>query len=262
MAVHSPGRAARAVIAALALAAGLSGAAWPVQAAGVLAQAGGEPPLLAALVALLTDPNVAYVLFVLGLLGLMGEVVTAGTLVPGTLGVVCLVLALIGLGNLPTNWGGVLLIVVAIALFLFDLKIPGHGLSVGGIAIFALGSFLLFTPFWVAPSPQTEVRLDPWVAVATTGGVGAFFVLGVAAALRARHAPLAVGRETMIGKIGTVQRALDPAGIVHLEGEDWSAVAVGDGAVPAGTAVRVLEAEGLTLRVEALSKDEVAALQP
>lgn len=241
---------------ALAVAGGLAAVVWPAHAEGILAQAPRQPPLVAGLGALLSDPNVAYLLFVLGLLGLIGEAVTAGTLVPGTIGAVCLVLAMIGLGNLPTNWGGALLIILAVTLFLFDLKLPGHGLSIGGIVIFGLGSILLFTPFWVSPSPETEVRLNPWLAAAMTAGVGGFFLLGVAAALRARRAPLAVGRETVIGKVGTVRRALDPAGIVHIEGEDWSAVAAGGSAVPAGATVRVLRAEGLTLEVETLGQNE------
>ena len=97
----------------------------------------------------LADPNVAYLLFVLGLLGLVGEVVTAGAVFPGVAGTICLVLTLVGLGQLPTNWAGAALILAGVVMFLLDLKIPGHALSMVGRLAFALGSLLLFTPFWM-----------------------------------------------------------------------------------------------------------------
>ncbi len=206
------------------------------------------------LLAWLADPNVAYLLFVLGLLGIIGELVTAGTIVPGTLGAISLILALVGLGHLPTNWGGAALIVLAVALFLADLHVPGHALSVGGVLVFVLGSVLLFTPFWVAEAPG-EARLSPWVTASTTVGVTLFFTLGVAAAWRSRHAPLAVGRETIVGKTGVVRRALDPQGIVHVEGEEWTAEAANGATLAVGTPVRVVGVSGLTLRVEPIPED-------
>jgi membrane-bound serine protease (ClpP class) len=205
---------------------------------------------------LLLNPNVAYILFVAGLLGLVAELVTAGTVFPGVVGTISLILSLIGLVQLPTNWGGAALILAGIVMFLLDLKITGYGLTVGAMVAFGLGSLLLFTPFWM-PLPllpeATDVRLNPWLVLATTVGVTAFFLLGLAAAVRAHFVPVAMGRETMIGKVGTVRRPLTPTGIVHLEGEEWSALLADGDELPAGTAVRVVGADGLTLRVERVS---------
>jgi membrane-bound serine protease (ClpP class) len=203
----------------------------------------------------LANPDVAYILFVIGLLGLVGEIVAPGATFPGVSGAICLVLGLVGLGQLPTNWGGTALITAAIVMFLLDIKVPGHGLSIGGVIAFALGSLLLFTPFWaVSPAETTVPSLSPWVILAMTLGVAAFFIFGAAAGLAAQGRPLVMGRGTLVGKIGTVRRTLDPEGIVHVEGEEWSARPAdgfaGQGVIPVGTEVRVVNSEGLLLRVE------------
>jgi membrane-bound serine protease (ClpP class) len=201
----------------------------------------------------LANPDVAYVLFVIGLLGLVGEVVAPGATFPGITGAICLVLGLVGLGQLPTDWGGAALIIVAVVMFLIDLKIPGHALSVGGVAAFAIGSLLLFTPFWAVSPEKTAPYLSPWVILTMTVGVGAFFILGAAAGLAAQSRPVAVGRETLVGKVGVVRRALNPEGIVHVEGEEWSARPAsrfdGHTVIPVGAQVRVVSSEGLLLRV-------------
>jgi membrane-bound serine protease (ClpP class) len=228
------------------LAALMAAAFWPGASIAHATSAAAAAPLQAApslgeqLLALVTNPNVAYLLLVFGLLGLVGELVTPGTGAPGILGAICLVLAFVGLGHLPTNWGGVLLIVVAVGLFLFDLQVPGHALSIGGAVVFILGSLLLFTPPWVAAPVEAAVRLSPLLALATTAGVAGFFMLGVAVALRSRNAPIAVGRETVIGRTGVVRQDLSPEGIVHIDGEDWSARAADDCSIPAGTRVPTL----------------------
>ncbi len=205
-------------------------------------------PLLDNILAFLANPNVAYFLLVIGLLGIMAEIVTPGAIFPGALGGISLIIALVGFGQLPTNWAGIALIVAGIVLFLVDLKVAGFGLSIGGLVAFALGSLLVFTPFWV-PSAVPVVRLNPWLVVATTAGVAAFFFLGVSAVVRAHRLPIAMGRETILGRTGTVRQSLKPAGIVHLQGEEWSAVSDSGEVIPAGTPVRVVAVDGLTLRV-------------
>jgi len=208
-------------------------------------------PAVDLLLGLLANPNVAYILFVLGLLGLVAEFVTAGSVFPGTMGTISLILALVGLGQLPTNWAGAALIAAGIVMFLLDIKVTGFGLSVGGVVAFGLGSLLIFTPFWVPNVPEiSNVRLNPWLIAGTTGGVTVFFMWGVSMAVKAQFAPLAMGRETMIGKQGIVRQRLNPAGIVHVEGEEWSAVAASGEEIPVGASVRVVGADGLTLRVE------------
>jgi membrane-bound serine protease (ClpP class) len=232
---------------------GLSGAALLVvmgltATPGVPAQT--QVPLLNSLLAALANPNVAYFLLIIGLLGVVAEIVTPGAVLPGVIGVIGLILALVGLGQMPTNWAGVALIVAGIAMFVLDLKVAGFGLSIGALVAFLLGSLLLFTPFWLPAGEGSEVRLNPWLILGTTLGVAAFFFLGLSAAVRAHRLPVAVGRETLIGKTGVVRKPLKPSGIAHLQGEEWSAVSASGAEIAAGTPVRVVAVDGLSLRVE------------
>ncbi len=237
-------------------------------AAGLLLLTGGraelqtEVPILDNLLAILANPNVAYVLLVMGMLGIVGEIVTPGTVLPGIAGTIALILGLVGLGQLPTNWAGVALIVAAIVMFVVDFKVAGFGLSIGALIAFIIGTLLIFTPFWVpAPFPvggetgetgaETQ-RLNPFLALGVTAGVGAFFFLGVRAAIKAQSAPIAVGQETMIGRTGIVRRPLNPQGIVHIGGEEWSAISADGREIPVGTSIRVVAAEGVILRVESV----------
>ncbi len=234
----------------------LPGLLWvrPAAAAAILAD---RPPvlLLDQFLAFLANPNVAYLLLVFGLLGLVAELVTAGSVFPGVLGAICLILSLVGLGQLPTNWGGAALILAGVVMLLLDLKVAGWGLTIGGLVAFALGSLLLFTPFWVAGAPAVpSAQLNPWLIVGMTAGVGAFFLLGLSAAIRAQFRPVAVGQQTLVGKIGIVRQLLAPTGIVHVAGEEWSAIAADGSAIPSGAWVRVVAADGLILRVEAAAE--------
>lgn len=200
----------------------------------------------------IANPNVVYLLFVLGLLAVIAEVATPGAIGPGVAGVLMLLLSLYGLLQLPTNWLGPALIIAGVAMLLIDIKVTGLALSIGGIAAFLLGSLLMFTPPW-ADLPLTAVpaaRLSPWLIGATTLGVGAFFLLGVAAALKAQLRPLAMGRELVVGKAGLARQVLDPYGIVHIEGEDWTAEAPEGEVIPVGARIRVIAVDGLRLRVE------------
>jgi len=202
--------------------------------------------------AFLANPNVAYLLLVLGLLALIAEFATPGASVPGALGAIMLALSLYGLLRLPTNWLGPVLILTGVILLLVDIKVTGIALSVGGIIAFLLGSLLIFTPPWVAmPSAAAPVaRLNPLLIIGTTVGVGAFFFLGIAAAVRAQFRPVAMGRETLVGKTGVVRQPLQPGGIVHIEGEEWTAETATGEVLPSGTPVRVVGVDGLRLLVE------------
>jgi len=238
----------------------LRGLSWTAVTAGAVGAAAipvlpaqTQIPLLNSLLVFLANPNVAYFLLIVGLLGLVAEIATPGAVLPGVIGVIALILALAGLGQMPTNWAGVALIVAGVAMFLLDLKVAGFGLSVGALIAFALGSLLLFTPFWVPASEASGVRLNPWLILGTTVGVGAFFFLGLSAAVRAHRRPVAMGRETLVGKTGVVRKPLRPAGIAHLQGEEWSAVSASGEEIPTGTPVRVVSVEGLSLRVEPIA---------
>jgi membrane-bound serine protease (ClpP class) len=202
--------------------------------------------------AFLANPNVAYLLLVLGLLALIAEFAAPGATLPGVVGVIMLILSLYGLLNLPTNWLGPVLIITGVVMLLLDIKVTGFALSIGGIIAFLLGSLLIFTPPWAdmplsaAPVP----RLNPWLIIVTTVAVGLFFVLGIAAALKAQRRPVAVGRETLTGAAGVVVETLQPRGMVRIEGEEWSAESTTGAEIPKGTTVRVVAVDGLRLQVE------------
>jgi membrane-bound serine protease (ClpP class) len=202
--------------------------------------------------AFLVNPNVVYLLLVLGLLAVVAEFATPGAVVPGVSGTLMLILALYGLFRLPTNWLGPVLILTGVAMLLLDIKVTGFALSVGGVIAFLLGSLLMFTPPWsqlpLAAAPVA--RLNPWLIISTTVGVGLFFILGITAAFRAQLRPVAMGRETLIGKTGVVREPLSPQGIVHIEGEQWSAEAATGEAIPVGARVRVVGFNGLCVQVE------------
>jgi membrane-bound serine protease (ClpP class) len=209
------------------------------------------------LLATLANPNIAYLLLVVGLLGITAEVTTPGVVFPGVVGVICLLLSGYGLLNLPTNWLGLILILAGVAMFVADLHVAGFALSIGGLIAFGLGSLFIFTPFWASQAAATDtVRLNPWLIVGTTAGIAAFFMFGLSAAMEAQSQPVAVGRETMLERVGIVRQPLQPEGIVHIEGEEWTAISVTGEELPVGTRVRVVEVDGLRLRVEPLDEDQ------
>ena len=208
--------------------------------------------ILQGLVDWLANPNVAYLLLLAGLLALIAEISMPGIGYSGAIGVVCLILALLGLFRLPTNWIGVALIVAGFVMLLLDLKVTGFVLSVAALFALGLGSLLIFTPFWV-PTTEPTVMLSPWLAIGATLAVELFFVLGLTRAAASQRLPLAVGNETLAGKLGTVTQELNPTGQVIVESEDWSAISDDETTIPRGAAVRVVRVEGLTLRVESLA---------
>jgi membrane-bound serine protease (ClpP class) len=198
----------------------------------------------------LGNPNVAYILLVMGLLGWAGEFATGGAVFPGVAGTICLILASVGLLQLPTNWVGAALILAGFVMLVLDIKVAGYGLSVGGAIAFALGSFFLYRPTWEITPVSSNAQVNIWLVLGITAGVTAFFILGISAVVRAHSGPPAMGQETMIGKIGMVRQALAPSGSVHLGGEEWSAVAADGRTIEAGALVRVVGTDGLRLEVE------------
>jgi len=215
------------------------------------------PPVYAQVLGWLANPNVAYLLLVAGLMALLAEASAPGISIPGVAGVIMLILALAGLAQLPTNWVGVLLIVAAAVMLVLDLHLGGLALSIGAIAAFLLGSFLIFTPFW-SSAPVDAPRLNVWLVILTVVGVEAFFALGLTKAWQAQHYPVAVGRETMIGKRALVTSALNPAGIVIVEGEEWSATVGKEAHLQPGAMVEVVAVDGLVLLVRAVSDEQAA----
>jgi membrane-bound serine protease (ClpP class) len=202
-----------------------------------------------ALYGILSDPNVAYILFVAGIMGLLAEFYHPGTLLPGISGAVALVLAFVAFGTLPTNWGGVILILVAVGLFIAEAHTPGIGvLAAMGLVAFVLGSLLLFTPLTARSLAAPDLRVSPWLVGVATVGVATFFLFIVRAALRVRHLPVVTGRESLLGQEGVATTDLQPRGTVRIGGEDWSAISEPE-PIKAGEVVEVIGVEGVTLHV-------------
>jgi membrane-bound serine protease (ClpP class) len=202
---------------------------------------------------LLSDPNVAFILFTLGFYGLLFEL-QSPNFVTGILGALALILAFIGFGSLPLNVAGLLLIGLAIALFVLEFTVTSHGLlTIGGIICFALGASALYT----APGTPTApaISVDPAVIAVVTGLTGAYvaFVLFVVVRWRRRmgHTLMtSTGPIVGAGSMGLVRTALLPDGVVYASGEEWTARTEAGASIAPGTPVRVVRRDGLRLIVE------------
>jgi membrane-bound serine protease (ClpP class) len=193
--------------------------------------------------ALITDPNVAYILMMIGMLGLFFELSTPGAILPGVIGGISLILAFFAFQSLPINWAGLLLILFGVALLIAEIKVVSHGvLAVGGVVSMVLGSLMLYD------APETGLRISWLVIIPTVGAMAGLVIAAVSMGVRALYRPASTGSAGMMGQGGVVKRALDPEGQVMIEGELWRAIAQ-DGPVPAGETVRVASMDGLTLTV-------------
>jgi len=202
----------------------------------------GEMNLREKILKTVTDPTIAYLLLIIGLAGLYFEFSTPGAFLPGILGGICLILALYAFQQLPINYAGVLLILLAIIMFIADIKVNSHGiLSLGGIAAMVIGSMMLID----TSIPDLKIPLT--TILLTAGATAAFFMFLVGAAVRALHKKPATGVAGLIGEVGVVRTPLAPRGQVFLSGELWTAVC--DTPLQPGDSVRVDRVEGLTLRV-------------
>ena len=193
--------------------------------------------------ALITDPNIAYILMMVGMLGIFFELSNPGVVLPGVIGGISLILAFFAFQSLPINWAGLLLILFGVALLIAEIKIASHGvLTIGGVVSMVLGSFMLYE------APEAGFRVSWAVILPTVGASAGLVVWAVSAGVRAMMRPPTTGAAGMIGQHAVVRAALDPEGQVQLDGELWRAVAE-DAPVPAGETVRVTGVDGLTLRV-------------
>jgi membrane-bound serine protease (ClpP class) len=196
----------------------------------------------------ISNPTIAYLLLTVGLLGIFFEIASPGAIVPGVTGGIAILLGLTSLGNLDANWAGLLLMGLAFILFIIDLHAPSHGvLTVGGIASFALGSFMLENS---SQSPTASISRVAVLAV--TAIMAAFFLFAVGAVLRTRLTRSTTGKEGMRGAVGVVREPIDPEGYVFVMGELWRARST-NGPIPAGDFVRVIDVDGLTVIVEPYS---------
>jgi membrane-bound serine protease (ClpP class) len=200
---------------------------------------------------LISDPNIAFILFTLGFYGLLFELQSPNW-VTGILGGIAIILAFIGFGSLPLNIAGLLLIGLGIVLFVLELTVTSHGLlTIGGIVCFVLGAAALYTEPGTPTAPLVEVA--PAVILTMTILTGMFALFIVAAAVRTRRMQTAEGLigATISGTtVGEVRRPLTPIGSVYAGGEEWTARTADEKPLSRGTPVRVIKQDGLTLIVE------------
>lgn len=199
----------------------------------------------------LSDPNVAYLLLLLGFYGLFFEFSNPGSIFPGVLGGIFLILAFVGLQTLPFRYAGVLLMVVGLVLLVLEVKIASYGLlTVGGVVALTLGSVLLVRTTEVYQRVSLGVMLPAVVATVL------FFGFAVAKGLAAQGARPRSGREGLVGECGKALEALSPGGRgrVFVHGEYWHATASEE--VPAGESVEVTAVEGMELTVRLLERGE------
>lgn len=197
--------------------------------------------------ALITDPNIAYILMMVGMLGIFFELQNPGVVLPGVIGGISLILAFFAFQSLPINWAGVLLILFGVALLIAEIKIVSHGvLTIGGVIAMVLGSFMLYE------APELGFRVSWTVIIPTVGAMAGLIAWAVSAGVRAMMKPSVMGPESMVGRLAVARSVLGPDGgpdgQVQVDGEIWRAVADG-GAIPAGEQVRVTAVDGLTLKV-------------
>ena len=194
----------------------------------------------------LMDPNVSFILLAIGALALYAEFNHPGAVLPGTVGVVFILLAAFALNLLPTRFAALVLILGAFALFAAEAKFASHGvLTVGGIALLAVGGLLLVD----SPIPEMRVHLLTALAVSIPLGLITAFLMTLA--LKARRNKVVTGSEGMVGEIGIAETNLSPRGKVFVHGELWDAISSCD--VSAGQSVVVSRVDGLLLQVEPLA---------
>jgi membrane-bound serine protease (ClpP class) len=193
----------------------------------------------------LIDPTIAALLILLAAYGIITELSTPGAILPGVVGGIAAILAIVSLANLPVNIAGALLMLLALALFVADLKANTHGiLSFGGVLSLLLGmAFLVNTgPIGLGVNPVAVI-----VAAALTT---AFFVFFIRKVWAARRRPVTTGAEALLGARGEAREDLSPEGLVFVRGALWKAVA-STSPIPVGSEVRVVGRKGLQLQVVA-----------
>lgn len=196
---------------------------------------------------LLLNPNLVFLLLSIGVQAILIEISSPGGWVAGFFGIVCILLAIYGLGILPVNWFGIIFLVIAFVLFILDIKAPTHGaLTIAGVATFITGALVLFNTTRLPGIPPISVPL----VVGTGLFIGATFFIAVTFAIRAQFTPIQTGKESLPGKFGVVKTDLVPQGMVQAAGELWGAIAAPDeGTIREGEEIVVVEVVGLQLIV-------------
>jgi len=192
----------------------------------------------------LANPNIAYILFMAGLAGLYFEFSNPGAIFPGVIGGISIILAMYSMQSLSANYAGVLMILLAVVLFILELKVVSFGLlSFGGIVALTLGSLMLFD----ASAPYMRVSLG--VIVSTVVLVSSVFLVAIWLVVKSQRSRATTGREGLLNLAGEARTDIAEQGRVFVHGEYWNARS--DSPIPKGARVRVVRVDGMLLTVRA-----------
>jgi membrane-bound serine protease (ClpP class) len=193
----------------------------------------------------ISDPNIAFILLILGALGIYLEYLSPGLIFPGLAGGILLLLGLSALSVLPINWTGSALLLLSFAFFVLEAKFASHGiLGIGGVVAMILGAVLL-----INGPPEMRIRVSTALSISLPFAAITLFLVSLV--VRARAQKVMTGITAMQNMVGVALTALSPAGQVLVRGEYWNAVSATP--VAPGVPVRVIDVEGLTLKVEPTS---------
>jgi membrane-bound serine protease (ClpP class) len=195
------------------------------------------------LLAIITDPNIAYVLLLIGIYGLIYELANPGAMIPGVTGVIALLVALYAFQALPVDFAGLALLALGIGFMILEAFVPSFGaLGIGGAIAFVAGSIMLFRE-------DAGGLAVAWPLIGSFALLSAALFIGVIGfAVKSRRSPVVSGAEEMIGAVGEALEDFEHSGQVRVHSEIWSAEAVRP--VRRGQRVRVVALRGLTLTVE------------
>jgi membrane-bound serine protease (ClpP class) len=200
------------------------------------------------ILAVITDPNVAYILLLLGIYGLFFEFMSPGYVLPGVVGGISLLLALYALQLLPINYAGLALIILGICFLAAEAFIPSGALGIGGLIAFVAGSILLLDPNAIG----YHLNLTLIFTMALLNLI--FFIIIIRMILKIRKKQIVTGREELINMVGIAEENFVKHGWIIIHGERWEAISKVP--IKAGEKVSVKEVDGLLLRVEPINNGE------
>ncbi|OGT29338.1 MAG: serine protease [Gammaproteobacteria bacterium RBG_16_51_14] len=207
-----------------------------------------EPDWRTGFLAVITNPNIAYMLMLLGIYGLFFELANPGYVLPGVVGAISMLLALYSLQLLPVNYAGLALILFGIGFMIAELFVPSFGaLGFGGIVSFVIGSIILFD------TGGSGYHVSMSVISAVSVVTAAFFLIAVRAVFNAHRQPVVSGREELVGSTGQVLEDYEESGLIRVHGEIWQACS--NTSMRCGDKVRVTAVNGLVLSVEHVKEE-------
>ena len=207
-----------------------------------------EPDWRNELLAVITNPNIAYILMLLGIYGLFFELANPGYVLPGVIGGISLLLALYALQVLPVNYAGLGLMILGIGFMVGELFMPSFGiLGIGGVISFVMGSVMLFD------REGGNIAVSMPLIIAVSFLTAGFFLIVIRSLFAARRRPVVTGAEELIGATGLIINDFNGAGAMHIHGEQWQVQS--DTPMQGGDKARVTKRDGLILQVEPVRED-------